>query len=202
MPLTAQEIRNAIYAGEWKNYIRGFAESGPFNKATEGRIKRERMDDWELVLRFIAQYDLVVNQKKRPSDQSLVDFLNQTVIDTQNWDETKWASISAAFERAMTGATKVFGGYAFRKYYGSAYYRNPINRGLFESQAVALAEFSTHEISHLEKNSKFVLSKLADRFRTDDSFIRANLYATGSGEASNIRYEAISEILNEVLDAS
>lgn len=202
MPLTAQEIRNAIYPGEWRYHIKALSENPMFLAATEGKIKKERMDDWELVLRFVAYYDLRMKHKKRPSDQRLDVFLNETVQDTNKWDNHKWQEIYSAFERAMAAAPKVFGRHAFRKYYSYDYYRNPINRGLFESQSVALADFSTSELEHLAGNSKFVLEKLADLFRTDISFDRASLSATGSGEASNIRYDKISEILNEVLDAS
>lgn len=202
MPLTAQEIRNAIYPGEWRDYVRAFSGTKMFLTATEGRIKKERMDDWELALRFIAHFDLYTQEKKRPSDQTLDDFLNQTVKETQVWEKNKWETIALSFDRAMNAAPKVFGNFAFRKYYGPGFYRNPINRGLFESQSVALAQFSAKELALIEANSKYVLSKLADRFKTDDNFIRANLYSTGSGNSSNIRHGVMSEILNEVLDAA
>lgn len=202
MPLTAQEIRNAVYPGEWRDYVRLFAENDLFKNATENKIKTERMDDWELALRFIAHYVLYGQGKKRPSDQRLDEFLNNTVKDTLTWDVAKWKTILSAFEKAMTASNKIFGKHAFRKYYGATYYRNPINRGLFESQSVALAQFSNKELAHIEINSKYVLSKLADRFLTNNDFIRSNLYATGSGDASNTRYQTIHEILNEVLDAA
>lgn len=201
MPLTAQEIRNAIYPGDWKAHVRSLSESENFLRATERKIKKERMDDWELIIRFIAYYELARKGLKRPSIQRLDEFLNQTVKDTKEWSDAKWEIVSAAFEKAMAAAPKVFGKHAFRKYYGYTEYRNPVNRGLFESQSVALAQFSTAELERIGMNSKFVLSKLADQFKNNSDFDRACLSATGSGEASNIRYRTVSEILNEVLDA-
>ena len=78
LPLTAQEIRNAIYPGEWKQNIRSLAESKAFKEATNWKIKGERMEDLELVLRFVA----LLSQSRdtpRPAEQNLDDFLNEFV---------------------------------------------------------------------------------------------------------------------------
>lgn len=79
LPLTAQEIRNAIFKGDWRKKVREFAESKAFATATEHKINGERMQDMELVLRFIAHYTF---QKDRPDDQNLDEFLNETVDTT------------------------------------------------------------------------------------------------------------------------
>ena len=134
LPLTAQEIRNAIYRGPWRMRVRQLAESPRFLAATEHKIKGERMEDIELVLRFVAHYTF---HQKRPDDQNLDDFLNDTVKNRSNhWDDEKWEDISSAFNRALEGAGKVFGRFAFRKYFGANQYRRPINRGLFETETV------------------------------------------------------------------
>src|SRR6185503_12295699 len=39
LPLTAQEIRNAIYRGEWRKNVRQLAESPEFLNTTEKKIK-------------------------------------------------------------------------------------------------------------------------------------------------------------------
>jgi len=199
LPLTAQEIRNAVYDGEWRKKVRQLAESDIFIGATDHKIKGERMEDIELVLRFVAHYTF---NAERPDDQNLEEFLNETVEKrSARWNEKQWEEISAAFYRALNAAPKVFGRHAFRKYFGPNEPRNPINRGLFETETVVLARRSSEELKLLALRSELVLQKLAQLFEGDTDFNRALLYATGRGSSSNKRIEIMSEALTEVLNA-
>lgn len=58
LPLSAQEIRNAIYPGPWRDHIRALAQSSAFLKATEHRVPTDRQQDMEMVLRFVALWGL------------------------------------------------------------------------------------------------------------------------------------------------
>jgi hypothetical protein len=199
LPLTAQEIRNAIYGGEWRKRVRDLAESTQFRVATNNKIKGERMEDIELVLRFVAHYTF---DDERPDDENLDKFLNDTVENRSiHWDEQKWTDIETAFYRALAAAPQVFGRFAFRKYFGPNQYRRPINRGLFETETVLLARRNPEELKLLADRSDLVLEKLAQLFMANDDFNNALLYATGRGSSSNKRMELVAEALSEVLDA-
>jgi hypothetical protein len=199
LPLTAQEIRNAIYPGEWRKRVRQLAEGQTFLRATEMKIKRERMEDIELALRFVALYTL---SDTRPDEQNLDEFLNDTVEKRSiHWGQDEWNDIDAAFSKGLQAAHQVFGRFAFRKYYGANQYRRPINRGLFETESVLLARHSPDELNLLAAKSDRVLLKLATLFESNADFNRALLYATGRGWASNKRVELIGSILTEVLSA-
>jgi hypothetical protein len=199
LPLTAQEIRNAIYEGPWRTRVRQLAESKAFKVATDYKIKLERMEDIELVLRFVALYTL---DSTRPDDQNLDDFLNETVEKRSSiWDDTKWADIEAAFYKALAGAPQVFGRFAFRKYFGPGQSRRPINRGLFETETVLLARASDVDLKQLASGSNSLLEKLAVLFNRDIDFVNATLYATGRGSSSNKRLEKLKKAFSEVLDA-
>jgi hypothetical protein len=201
LPLTAQEIRNAIYPGEWRKHIRRFAESKQFLTATEDKIKVERMQDLELALRFVAHFTLQP-VGKRDDEQNLDDFLNDTVQNRSiHWGENKWTEIETAFNCALEAAPKVFGRIAFRKYSPEGEHRRPINRGLFESETVALARRPQSELDFLATKSDLVIQKFAEHYKDDPDFISALLYATGRGRASNKRLETIDKIFNEVLHA-
>ena len=201
LPLTAQEIRNAIYPGEWRRQVRRLAESELFLKATNGKIKGERMQDVELALRFVAHYTLSPNEK-RPDDQNLDDFLNETVEKRSvQWGDDGWREIEAAFSRALNAAPVVFGRLAFRKYSAPDHYRLPINRGLFETESVALARRGDADLGVLGNRSELVIKKFSERYTTDNEFSNALLYATGRGRASKKRLEVIDTIFNEVLSA-
>ncbi len=201
LPLTAQEIRNAIYPGEWRSRVRRLAEGDVFLDATERKIKVERMQDIELVLRFVAHYTLAPNER-RPDEQNLDDFLNGTVEKrSANWDKDKWKEIESAFVRALRAAPKVFDRIAFRKYSEPDEHRLPINRGLFETESVALARLTEGDLRILAKRSNRVIQKFKQYYEKDADFVNALLYATGRGRSSNKRLETINSILDEVLRA-
>lgn len=197
LPLTAQEIRNAIFPGEWRKNVRQLAESPEFLDTTEKKIKVERMQDMELVLRFVAHYTF---DGERPDDQNLDEFLNETVEKRSvRWKEEKWLDIRAAFYRALAAAPRIFGPHAFRKYFEPNQYRSPINRGLFETETVVLARRSPEELNTLAARQDRVLKKFSDLFLNHYEFGRALLYATGRGSSSNLRLAIVDQALSEVL---
>lgn len=200
LPLTPQEIRNAIYPGEWRRRVKEMAESSEFKKATDYKIHGERMEDLELVLRFVAHYSRGPTIE-RPEKQNLDDFLNTFVEgESVSWTKNEWDVAERAFYRVMKYSAQVFGRHAFRKYYGEGY-RRPINRGLFESEAVALSRFSDAELDVLAAKRVAVLEGLAALFKSNADFTSSLLYATGRGGASNIRLRALSSLLRGVLNA-
>lgn len=201
LPLKAQEIRNAIYPGKWREYIRQMATSKNFISATEGKIKGERLEDHELVLRFAALYSMSREVKRQP-DENLDDFLNEFVERRMaGSSEQTWIEIEAAFDRAMKSAPRVFGRMAFRKYSKPNETRRPINRGLFETEAVALGHRTDAQINILAERSGQVVEKFGQKFSSDLAFRNALLYATGKGSASNKRLEVVNVIFDEVLHA-
>jgi Protein of unknown function DUF262. len=201
LPLAPQEIRNAIYPGEWRSRIKAMAESQEFKRATDFKLRGERMEDLELVLRFVAHFSLNPNEE-RPEKQNLDDFLNDFVQNKGlSWDSQKWSQAESAFLKVMKYSGQVFGRYAFRKYYGDNEYRRPINRGLFESEAVALARFSTTELTDMASKKDIILKKLAAVFNSDSGFNSSLLYATGRGGASNTRLHVLDRMFREVLSA-
>lgn len=198
LPLSAQEIRNAIYPGVWRVVARRLAATDHFRKATECKIRGERMEDIELVLRFLATYCSGADFR-RPDDQNLDDFLNDFVESSEKClTADDWDRAVVAFQRAMLYAPKIFGRHAFRKYYAEGDARRPINRGLFEAQSVVLArvpEGRLHELSHRQP---LIMRKLAELMGQDHDFSRSLLYATGRGSSSNVRIEKLTAILEEV----
>jgi len=201
LPLNAQEIRNAIYPGKWRDYIRRMASSEAFLNATENKIKGERLEDHELVLRFTALYSMPRDQK-RHVDENLDIFLNDFVEKrSTSWTDESWRQAENAFERAMVAAPLVFGRIAFRKYSAPNEARRPINRGLFETQAVALARRTEPELNILAVRSEKVKELFGEKFGEDQEFRNALLYATGKGSASNKRLEVMDQIFDEVANA-
>jgi hypothetical protein len=159
------------------------------------------MEDIELVLRFIAHYTLEPTTD-RPDEQNLDTFLNDTVANrSKKWTDAEWSRIESNFNRALLYAPRVFGDIVFRKYSLPGFHRKPINRGLFETECVALARRSVEELDELSKRSTLVIGSFGNMFEEDEHFVRSLLYATGRGRASNIRLQKIDKILDEALNA-
>lgn len=202
MPLNAQEIRNAIFPGKWRSHIGRMAGSKVFLKATQNRIHTERQQDMELVLRFVALWQIGRESSfRRPTNQTLDEFLNNTVEKILlHWPSSKWTAVETAFERAIDASRKVFGSHAFRKSSGNQW-RTPINRGLFEAQLVVLSDLSDNHLKVIISKKADLVTRFADALSCNPDFNQALLYATGSAEASNTRIKTLRAIVKEVIDA-
>jgi hypothetical protein len=200
LPLTAQEIRNALYPGPGRIWLSRLAEDKTFLQATENKVKVERMGDVELVLRFVALYD-APHEKPRVDSRNLDDFLNETMSKINKWNELQWIDVQQQFIKSMKAAPRVFGRHAFRKVWGINNWRSPINRGLFEAQSIALARLRQVEIDFLAEHSVDVLNKVIHSLKHDEEFSNAVSYGTGSAQASNTRIKVMGKLLKEVLDA-
>lgn len=200
MPLNAQEIRNAIFPGEWRNELRNLAESRKFIEATDRKVRTERQQDMELVLRFVALWQLDAPYR-RPGGQTLDEFLNHTVEHVLvRWPTEKWAEARDAFNHAIDAACLVRGKHAFRKSFGSQQ-RKPINRGLFEAELIVFGSLSNELLIEATSKKSDVERIFKQAFSHDENFIRSLLYGTGSPESSNERISALTGIINEALNA-
>lgn len=199
MPLNAQEIRNAIFPGQWRNRIRLMAESDPFKIATDSKVRTERQQDIELVLRFVALWQLGA-PFTRPPNQTLDEFLNSVVQDQLvHWSDAHWNKASTAFHAAIKAAREIFDKHAFRKSTGFQR-RKPVNRGLFEAQLAVCSALSEAEIKKLTRKRECVEEKFDHALQNNSDFSGALLYATGSSSSSNSRVAFLSSMFKEVLN--
>lgn len=200
MPLNAQEIRNAIFPGEWRNELRRLAESDNFISATNGKVLKSRQQDMELVLRFIALWQLG-EPYRRPGNQTLDEFLNATVEQTiSHWSSDKWNQASEAFHHAIDATCKVRGNHAFRKSAGTQE-RKPINRGLFEAELIVFGALDSHAlllaVEQKRRVEDFFIAALAE----NQELIQSLLYGTGSAESSNARISALNSVIKAATHA-
>ena len=136
-PLKGQEIRHALNPGPARGLLRELAESDEFLLATDRSVSPKRMADRECVLRFLAFRSLGVDAYAGKLDE----FLLRAMI-ALNGDANQHDALADDFRRAMSVAFGIFGQEAFRKPRrpGFSTQRSPINKPLFESLSVVLAE--------------------------------------------------------------
>lgn len=212
--LSPQEIRNALYGGECSKLLSELAEMRCFKDATGWSVKSLRMEDKELVLRFVAfllrdftKYSKSVNVDTWLGDtmmiynampvldnrdvKKLVREGNVVVSDVQVMTKN---AIKAAFEMAMVRGQQLFGPHAFRKSLPGNR-RSPINKSLFETWGVLLSKLTEQEFANILNNK----DQLMDEYKNnlyDNDFIVAISRDSMSKWSVGYRYRIVSDLLN------
>lgn len=172
LPLTAQEIRHALYYGPSAKLLAELAQSSAFKKATTGSVNDSRMAGRELILRFFAF--LIRGVDSYPKNEDMDDFLSGTMqiinlmpdlpprelsemlnddIKNINIKYHTHGQLKELFYSAMKRANVLFGEYAFRKAVPNQNrMRTPINKSLFETWSVLLSEMKDEKFQSILKN--------------------------------------------------
>lgn len=200
-PLTAQEIRHCMSKGRCRGFLKRLVELPSFHVATANAFKHERrMADREVVLRFLAFRhlggDLQGYREFGSLDAFLLDFTRQVDGvhgDKPGIDDAGLERLTNDFKRSMLSAATVFGNAAFRKYPARATRRGPINRALFESWAVALADY---EPEALQSRAQAIV-KMARNRMEDYDYNTATTQGTGDFRKVELRFTVAREILKQ-----
>lgn len=194
-PLTRQELRHALVPGPARDLLRRLADSDAFRTATGGSVKPSRMDDREMVLRFLAF------RLTDPADYprgDLDEFLREAMQRLNTLPDRDVAELSEEFIEAMRTATDVFGKHAFRKVFPGHNYRAPVNKPLFESESVTLAKLTLPERDRLRDRRDAVLERLTAMIEEDAAFLEAISIGTGDVRKVQRRFTAIENMLREI----
>ena len=190
IPLNGQEIRHCISASASRSFLKRCASLKSFEDATMGSVKdHRRMVDRELALRFYAfrQTDWLVTYTE---SKSWDDFLLHM---TRKLDAAPPAALDWAvndFDRAMQHAWLLFNGTVFRKPADKGV--NPINRSLFESWAVALAEVDPADTL---PRKEAIVQEARRRMAGETEYINSYTMATSDLKRINKRFNVARQIL-------
>lgn len=196
MPLSAQEIRHALYEGPATRLLHELATTDAFIQATGGSIKDDRMADRECVLRYLA---FAVRGLDEYRESDLDAFLSDTLefLNAQNKETLE--AYRHSFERAMRLASQIFGDQAFRKQRRNSLRRFPINKGLFETWGVALSRLDAPQAQALVERREPLNEGFIDLLETDAEFVSAISATTGSMRSVHVRFERISGLIASLL---
>jgi hypothetical protein len=205
-PLTAQEIRHCMSKARSRDLLRSLVERASFDRATaytfwskdaEGQLIRDnrRMADREMALRFCAFRNTPISEYERANslDGFLLEFTRS--IDRGDVAHQELVDLENAFERSMINCETILAEAAFRRWPPDASRRGPINRAIFESQALALANYGVDELlPHKER----IVASFRKLFEdpTYDSAVRSS---TGDPRKVERRLSAPRERLAEIL---
>lgn len=193
--LSSQELRHAITPGKARDLLAEWASLPEFLSATDGSVRPTRMDDRELVLRFIAFYLLGLEAYRQPDMDGFLIAAMQVINATEDDSLRQTREI---FKRAMTAAHLIFGNDAFRKRFSINSARSPINKAVFEALSVNLALLDEMElewlIEHEEQVRKGFIELCLDR-----DFDSAISQGTGDIRKVNRRFNAFRKMFAEVI---
>lgn len=201
VPLTGQEIRNALNKGPVRSYLRKLAEHPSFISATDGTVRDDRMDAQEMVLRFLA-FRMTAPAEYRVND--LDTFLNDAMRRINAMTDVERDALASEFVRAMSAARRIFDRLAFRKprfdEKGNLKSdRNPVSKPLFEAWSVSLATQSDGALSDLGERRETVVKSFNELIRTDPEFVISISYSTGVPKRVVKRFDEIASLLLKVL---
>lgn len=204
-PLSAQEIRHCMSKEPSRELLGQLVADPAFDVATaytffrrgpDGHPVRDsrRMADRELALRFCAFRLSTISSYERANslDGFLLDFtrLIDTELTSSDLDELR-----AAFGRAMSNSAVILGEAAFRRWAPNAPRRGPINRAVFESQALALADYSLDQLLPHRDEIRTAFRRLFD-VPGYDSAVR---FGTGDPRKLERRLETTRSVLKEIV---
>ncbi|WP_232331937.1 DUF262 domain-containing protein [Nocardia puris] len=148
-PLNSMEIRHCMSRNRSCDLLKLCASQDEFTEATGGVLRNHvRMHDREAVLRFLA-FRRLNDIKAYDEYGTLESLLDKTAELIDSEGQVPSAQIDRWFEefvRAMRNATYVFGAHAFRKWPHGSERLSPINRALFESWSVVLADYTLDQL--------------------------------------------------------
>ncbi|MGC6767551.1 DUF262 domain-containing protein [Enterococcus sp. LJL128] len=202
VPLNNQEMRNAISSPAVREFYKRCRQSEEFLLATCHRVGERRLEDQELVLRFVAFYRIYdfENQKINYEHSSIVDLLNETHEFLLDHPE-EFDAYEKAFKRGLMKSYELFERNAFNKYvvYEDGSYRptSIINKPLYSAFTVLLADpkYQTIDFSQYQKAAeKIMVEKIQDyRF--------FNAISIGTNNRGNVRilFEEVKEVIEQCL---
>ncbi|MDT3726171.1 DUF262 domain-containing protein [Streptomyces sp. DSM 41972] len=196
-PLSPQELRHALIPGRARELLAELASTKWFLEATDHSVNPARMVERELCLRFLA---FRMTPPERYLSQDFDGFLRTTMHGINALSEDQVKTLSLHFAVSMKRSQRVFGKRAFRKQVNGVNRRYPINKALFEVQAVTLAGCTAEEVNALVAQKEVVNEKFR-RLMDDPRFWDSISSGTGDADKVNYRFQSMKDLFREVLHA-
>ncbi|ANL42377.1 DUF262 domain-containing protein [Rhizobium phaseoli] len=174
VPLTRQQMRNALYNGQGTQWIADRARRNPFIRVTGGSLSATTMRDREAINRFCA-FSLI-GHSKYTGDMD--EFLAEALRLMNKLDEASLEKIRIEFTKSMNRNEKLFQKHAFRKSLIStpSANRSVLNIALFDVMSVVLARVDDEQFESQQRYIKDAIIELLN----NDEFSNYITYSTNS----------------------
>lgn len=205
--LTSQEIRHAMNRGGAANrFLIELAQLPEFLDATANSVPTERMEDRELVLRFVAfshtpyrDYGKKIRLASMEAEENLDLFLTRHMTFLNGASSEQLEQLRTTFRNAMRYARAIFLDDAFRKRYERDAKRNPLNKALFDAWSTRLGALPASDALRLIERSELLVERFRDALKSDRMFDQAVTQGTGDPRKVVKRFEVIERLIWDTL---
>lgn len=194
VPLTPQEMRNALYQKKATDLLKEMAKLDSFNKATGGKIPSKRMTDCDFANRFVAFY-----LYRKEYDGNLDEFMGDALENINKMSQQEIDSIHDAFDRSMTICYRLLGNTAFKR-------PDPQKPNSFLKTNKAIFEVLSVSIAHLTENEQEILVQKKNRFQNeiyslfkDEDFIKSITSGTAKTPQVEYRHTKVQQLIKQVI---
>lgn len=164
LPLSDQEIRQALYHGNATDLTQELADSVEFLTATQKAVKTDRMADREYITRYLAFTQL----DYRSDYKGNIDlFLIKGLKVVNDYDMEELQNIKDKFKHIMIDCSEIFGKYAFRKY-SIGGRRGPINKALFELWSICFFSLEKEQMQKIKDKKEKLLIEFEQKLQNQD----------------------------------
>ena len=203
-PLNNQEIRNCLTGQVLRDTLKEMVNLPEFYSATDFSIKKTRMDDQEIALRFLMFYQWYetsgfnnIERYNGYMDSSLDEF-TEFNIKSKKEDLEKYVVI---FSNAMKNAEYLIGRrYSFRKIQTKDTLPNShkqlLNKALFVCTSILLANYNHQRIIDLNEVDS-LRNKLAFKIENDNKLFSYLSYGTNGRANLTYSFDVLKELISE-----
>ncbi len=200
LPLSDQEIRNSLNAGEATNLLANLARSDAFSQVADSSIQDKRGLDQECILRFVAFILSPDREYKEYEKLGFDNFLRNTMNSMNKMSLDKLNKLERTFKKAMNAAHEIFGKDVFRSASRRSY-RGAINTALFEVWSVSLGRLSEADVSKLIEEKEYLKDEFLVLMQGSDFRNAISPAEARSPKSIKIRFEKVEELIKGILHA-
>ena len=195
VPLTPQEMRNALYQKKATDLLKGMAKLDSFRKATGGKIPSKRMTDCDFANRFVAFY-----LYRKEYDGNLDEFMGDALENINKMSQKEIDSIHDTFDRSMTICYRLLGNTAFKRpdpQKPNSFLKT--NKAIFEVLSVSIAQLSENEQQILVQKKNRFQNEIYSLFKNED-FIKSITSGTAKTPQVEYRHTKVQQLIKQVIN--
>lgn len=194
VPLTRQQMRNAIYNGKGTRFLAKMAENEIFLRVTGGSLNPKTMRDREAINRFAAFRILGWHQYE---SGDMDEYLASGIRKMNSMENGDLENLEHDFLLSMSNNERLFGRHSFRKSLrggSEEIARSVINISLFDVLSVKL---SSIEEEYILMNSENII-ELIEGLINDEEFNHFITYSTNSTYQVRMRFDMVDKAFMEL----
>ncbi|MEZ2132662.1 MULTISPECIES: DUF262 domain-containing protein [unclassified Sinorhizobium] len=195
VPLSPQELRRALFPGDFMNWLDEKTATSPGMKFLFSKVPDFRMRDMEVAIRYLA-FGLFGEQYRG----NLKLFLDKVTREfTTNWKSVSsdLDAIWERYERSIKTTALIFGDDAFKVWQNDRY-QNTKNRTVMD---IMTYYFSDMNVAHAAvEKAEDVSNSFIEVCEDFPDFLRALQTSTKTEQATNLRFHVWGDCLRRVLN--